>query len=665
MRPERIVGIFVAAVLLTGTAACRGGQPEVDAPAPPPPQSAYDRVLDQVAPDGTVSTATALAAFSVAIAPLPGVASPPGPRSLVDSGSAAVHWTLAHWDDLSSDQRNAVRAALVGPVNANRPAAYRTGWPDRRADRDVDLPCQTADSPDARPLRPALDTAIRDIATHLGRKLTIPVYLSINKQQREDLNTGEPSRMYTYPCEKTEVNNVGKPDGCTIHVNPIAMGADYTDHDRVAFLAHEAMHCYLEDKFGAAYGMVAPWLQEGIPIFVQTALAGGDTRATYYWKKYLDLDGASLFKRTYDALGFYVQLANSGVDVWRRIDAMTAAYLKGGNKAAWKAAGAGEAFLRTWASGHARGARAGAAWDITGYGIPGYRPVAKHYDAIPRGTTVTAAAPVAGVDLIYMMLPTDSTVTVTGDSAARGLLGLADGDRPLADVLGKVFCTKPGGCTCPSSSPGAGASLPPIAAGDAVLAVTGGAGPAKVTITIGDPAEYCARPVQCVVGTWTLTTLDLRYTAPSIGMRERGGAGLVMRIAADGTTQLDFNKMAAVVFTASGPGIAGDIRYGGTATYRLKLPAGGGNTGQLVYIDGDLGKIVATARVTKPFQAVVFDHVSVAQLAAGAGRAGGVSLDGRPLATDHSFDCSSTTLVLAYLPGGKLSGTWTFARAQR
>jgi hypothetical protein len=344
---------------------------------------------------------------------------------------------------------------------------------------------------------------------------------------------------------------------------------------------------------------------------------------------------------------------------------MTAAYLKGGNKAAWKAAGGGEAFLRTWASGHARGARAGAAWDITGYGIPGYRPVAKHYDAAPRGTTMTAAAPVAGVDLIYMVLPADSTVTVTGDSAARGLLGLADGDHPLTDVLGKVFCTKPGGCTCPSSSPGAGASLPPIAAGDAVLAVTGGAGPAKVTITIGDPAEYCARPVQCVVGTWILTTLDVRYTAPSIGMRERGGAGLVMRIAADGTTQLDFNKMAAVVFTASGPGIAGDIRYGGTATYRLKLPAGGGNTGQLVYIDGDLGKIVATARVTKPFQAVVFDHVSVAQLAAGAGKAGGVNLDGRPLATDHSFDCSSTTLVLAYLPGGKLSGTWTFARAQR
>ena len=69
--------------------------------------------------------------------------------------------------------------------------------------------------------------------------------------------------------------------------------------------------------------------------------------------------------------------------------------------------------------------------------------------------------------------------------------------------------------------------------------------------------------------------------------------------------------MGPVVFTAKGPGITGDIRYGGTATYHLRLPAGAGNTGRLPYVDGDLSKIVATARVT---------------------------------------------------PGGNLAGTWTFAR---
>jgi hypothetical protein len=91
-----------------------------------------------------------------------------------------------------------------------------------------------------------------------------------------------------------------------------------------------------------------------------------------------------------------------------------------------------------------------------------------------------------------------------------------------------------------------------------------------------------------------------------------------------------------------------DIRYGGTATYHLRLPAGGGATGRL-----------ATARITKPFAAVVFDNVSVAELAAGAR---GVSFDGQPMAGDHRFDCSSTTLVLTIPPGGKLGGTWTFTR---
>ena len=71
-----------------------------------------------------------------------------------------------------------------------------TGPPSTvRADRGRSTPicrARPADSPDAAPLRPALDTAIRDIATHLGRRLTIPVYLSMNKTQQEDLDTGEP-----------------------------------------------------------------------------------------------------------------------------------------------------------------------------------------------------------------------------------------------------------------------------------------------------------------------------------------------------------------------------------------------------------------------------------------------------------------------------------------
>ena len=68
---------------------------------------------------------------------------------------------------------------------------------------------------------------------------------------------------------------------------------------------------------------------------------------------------------------------------------MTAAYLKGGNAAAWKASGAGDAFLRTWASGHARGARPGSDWDITGYGVPDVRPSAEHLTRCPTGRART------------------------------------------------------------------------------------------------------------------------------------------------------------------------------------------------------------------------------------------------------------------------------------
>src|SRR5690242_5981146 len=126
-------------------------------------------------------------------------------------------------------------------------------------------------------MRPALDAAIRDIAAHLGRTLTFPVYLSVNRTQQEDIGPGEQFLMYTFPCERTVPNAIGRPDGCTVHVNPIASEADFSDHDRAAFLVHEAMHCYLYDKFGDAYDRVAPWLQEGAPTWVQTAVAGGDS----------------------------------------------------------------------------------------------------------------------------------------------------------------------------------------------------------------------------------------------------------------------------------------------------------------------------------------------------------------------------------------------------
>lgn len=666
VRPASIrLALVALLVAVTGTACTGGDHDGASGPGsvpgsgrsgePKEPPSAYDLVLAKVKPDGTVNTATALAAFSLAVAPLPGVAKPAGPTGPISSGTAAVRWILAHWADLTAAQRKAVTAALTN-AGPDKPAAYHPGA--LAAPEDPDLPCLSADSAKTETLRPVLDAAIRDIAAHLGRALTIPVRLSMNNTQLETVVDGTPARMYTYACRGKKVNESGRPDGCTIHVNPVALTQENNDHDRQAYLTHEAMHCYLMDKFGTAYDGVASWLAEGIPMWVQTTLTGGDAVATKWWHTYLELDKKSLFARSYDAIGFYVQLARSGVDVWQRLDPMTAAYLTGRNTAAWAQAKVAEPFLRTWASGHVRGDRDGADWDITGNGIPSYWPDMRHFDPLPPGTSATAAAPAAGVDLIHFVLPAESIVRVSGDPSAHGLFGLADGDHPISELGGKTFCAKQSGCACPQGSPGAGADLPAISEGPGYLGVTGGLKPASVTIAVSSLADYCAKPADCLVGSWTITGSHLQSTG-SLAFTETGGAGARMIIVADGATTIDFSPMKPVLFAAS-DGLAGDFRYFGKVSYKLGLPNPPADRGVIKYLGGDLSKLFVTARVTKPFKLTAFDHVSVQGLASDVS---GISIDTQPLGGDHTYDCTSTTLVLRPPAGGSLTGSWTFARA--
>jgi hypothetical protein len=644
----------MTAALLAGAVACtKDDRPPTAAPsgATAPAPTAYDAVLAKVKADGTVDTATALSAFALAVGPVPGVTPPAGRRGPIASGTAAVLWTLAHWDDLNGRQQAAVRRVLTGVDGTDRPAGLRVAG--RAAPADPDLSCQKADSPDAGPLRSILDAAIADIAGHLGRPLRFPVYLSMNRKQREDHPDGTMTLMYTYPCRNGSDEGGVRANECSIHVNPVALGGQYTDADRRAFLTHEAMHCFVIDKF-AAHDALPAWLQEGIPMWVQTTLVGGDPAASKHWFRYLALDRKSLFRRDYDALGFFVQLANSGVDLWSRIDPMMGEYLRGGNDAAWKAAQPGDGFLRAWAPGHARAARPGPDWDITGNGIPAYRPDVK----AASGTSVKVSAPRVGVDLVRLTLPADSVVTVSGGAGARGLLGLSDGDHPIEDLVGRTLCTRAGGCSCPDSSPGAGADLPAIAAGEGLLGLTGGLRAASVTLTVGPVDEFCARPPQCVVGDWTHTNADIRARMGNGQMRETGGAGMLMTIGSDGATTINFTPMKPVRFRAP-DGLAGQLRYRGTVSYKLGLPAAGATEGRLRYISGDLSKLTVTARITSPFDVTVFSDESVLGLAAGAG---GISVDGQPLATDHTFTCSATRLVLRTVSGQTVSGTWTWAR---
>jgi hypothetical protein len=57
---------------------------------------------------------------------------------------------------------------------------------------------------------------------------------------------------------------------------------------------------------------------------------------------------------------------------------------------------------------------------------------------------------------VAVRITVEAEAFVIGGPPARGLVRFADGTQlPLAEVVSSPICTKAGGCTCPSGSPGA------------------------------------------------------------------------------------------------------------------------------------------------------------------------------------------------------------------
>ena len=113
--------------------------------------TASAKALDKMGPDGQVSTKTALQAFALTIAPLPGAHVPRGPPGTGLDGSEAVRAVIAHWDDLTPSSRPSCRRPSPARRSAVRavPAAPADERRERLADRDGDA------RPVHRPLAPS------------------------------------------------------------------------------------------------------------------------------------------------------------------------------------------------------------------------------------------------------------------------------------------------------------------------------------------------------------------------------------------------------------------------------------------------------------------------------------------------------------------------------
>jgi hypothetical protein len=618
-------GLLVAAVAGCGVTAGHRTSPAAS--------TAWARTLSRIKPDGTVDTATALAAFSLAIGPVPGAQPLPGPAQTIPSGTLAAQWVLGHWGQLTPGQQDAVLTDLGVPK------------PDTRNSSKPEIPCLTADTAGAAPYRAQLAGIENDIAAHMGNGPFSPdVYIGVNNVQLAGADAG----MYTIGCH-------GDRPGCTIHINPLVAKGSFPAGDVHDFLIHELLHCYLFLQVGDAYLTMPSWYVEGVPSWGMNVLGSGSNTESSFWRDYLDTPDTPVFARSYDALGFFAHLAETGHDVWHEIVPAGKAIRGGGSAAGWRAFAPGTAFLDSWGSGYAQGRYPGTAWRTGGPNLPSYQgPVTQA--EVGNGQTFTVRSAGAATAISHLDLDAQ-VVLVTG--TGNGRFSLDDGsDATLAEAAGAVYSTGSPDA-CPAGTNGGSATLTHISSGSHYIAVSGGLNAGQVSIQGLSLAAYCARPPArpCLVGTWTAT----EFQATTRVLTERGGAGVVMRITAAGAMSVDFGPMKPIALTGS---LHAGLIFDGKISGQIVLPADGrpgaaSDWRQAPGTKADYRDLVATVQVTSPID-YTFGPVSVADLARQLG-SNSSAVDTEPLSTG-TWTCSGDRLVVRALATVPSNGSWSWTR---
>ena len=380
--------------------------------------------------DGRVARATALKVFAATIAPLPGVKPPKHGYPAVRDGSGPIRWVVAHWSQLRPAQRAAVQKALPGIAVPG--ASLRA----RARSASVGL----------AELEPMLDEARARLNFRLEPDLTKPATVELGSAKGPNVDG------YAY-------TTVGPDNACRIVWTPKGQ-ADTLEESRLTML-HELIHCY---TFQRTAQDLPAWLEEGSAEWVSATL-GAEWNPGYAspvmanrWTNYFATFEAPLTERTVTAIGFFAQLAASGVDVFKVLpdafatpDAVHTAY----DVLVDPGAGSGQQFLATATASGLRRPALGPAWVAEGPMVPPAGPGSR-YD--PPTRVVLKSKP-AGVKLIAKAYGNAAAhvtsnaeaieVRVVTPDSARGRIHAADGDHALAS---DTFLCGGTTCTCPDGS---------------------------------------------------------------------------------------------------------------------------------------------------------------------------------------------------------------------
>lgn len=423
--------------------------------------TAWQRTVDGIGPDGSITPKLALQAFAIVYGPLPGVRRPAGPAGGPPDGTSAILMVYRVWDRLSAAQHRAIDRYLGAPHDASSPRSARpsaepvlTPSPRYQAIAEKYNGIYRAKLPSAQPVT--------------VQAFTVPVAIGKNGT----------ALMDSLPVDASGRENSRRPAYCRVRVGP--RGQANADPERL--MAHELVHCY-QFALNPNWRSLKQWIMDGMAEWGAETVTGRDS--INWLAGYMSTPTKPLFQRTYDAIGFFGhadEVAGRG-SLWAKIPGILTA---GGDAASYATAGGtSPAFVGTWASAPWRFPAAGEAWHQT--------------DPLALGTNA----------------PTLPFTTVTDDANLRSqpyALGeytvIANGERPLVQVVGndvtragttrrdfgvvngsQWFCL--GMCKCPPNEEG---TVPPhesVVNAALDLAVTGGAAAGQDQILYHSMKEFC------------------------------------------------------------------------------------------------------------------------------------------------------------------------------
>jgi hypothetical protein len=389
-----------------------------------PPKTAWERITEQISPTGQMPVSAALQALALVGGPLPGVHVPAGARPALVDGTGATLPILQYLPGLKGRLRAAVLARLGIDYSGRSARAADLGDPAFHPSSYLTTIANKWAAVYAQPSR---------IGVPLAK--TIVAGTSANSTPLADTAVFDANGNWVGP---------GGPI-CRIRALPSDLSLPAGSIEFI--MAHEVFHCF-EFQLGYPRG---GWMIEGMAEWaaseVDPAAQPSAITAARFQRQYLETQSTPLFKRTYDATGYWGHAQETVPGgLWPHIKEVLTA--PNPQDAVIAAGGESAPFMDTWGSSIFRLDGVVPAWNIIDPVQISTGQVPARITEIDANQFVIAQALTTNQYAIGAS-PGKPIVHVTISGYAR-----LDSKHNYTDLENAAFCQgRASSCQCPPGSP--------------------------------------------------------------------------------------------------------------------------------------------------------------------------------------------------------------------